>query len=56
MSIGNIAPHLVCQRVQHAVMWVNRREPVILQLISNNGDQLLHARVIVSPVTDDLQK
>jgi len=42
------------QRIQHAVVWVDGRQPVLIQLILYDVHQLLHPTVIVRPITDDL--
>lgn len=56
MSLSNSLPKTVRKGVQHAMMWVDRRQSVFLQLISYNANQLLHSFIIVCPVTDNLEK
>lgn len=56
MSLGNSLPKTVRKGIQHAVMRVDRRQPVFLQLISYDANQLLHSFIIVGPVTDNLEK
>ncbi len=41
--------------VEHAVMGMHRWQTVLLQLISHNGHQLLHALIVVGPVTYNLR-
>ena len=43
------------QWVQHTVMRVNRWQAALVQLILNNLYQLLHSRIILAPVTHNLQ-
>jgi len=42
------------QRVQHAVVGMDGRKTVLVQLILHNVNELLHPRIVVRPVTDDL--
>ena len=42
------------QRVQHAVVGMDGRKTVLVQLILDNVNELLHPSVVVRPVTDDL--
>lgn len=56
MSLSNCLPKTVRKGIQHAMMWVYRRQSVFLQLISYNANQLLHSFIIVCPVTDNLKK
>lgn len=49
------APEVVAQRVQHGVVRVHGRQPVLLQLLGHDAHQLLHARLVVGPVAHDLQ-
>ena len=56
MSLSNSLPKTVRKGIQHAMMWVDRRQSVFLQLISYNANQLLHSFIIVCPVTDNLEK
>lgn len=56
MPLSNCLPKTVRKGIQHAMMWVYRRQSVFLQLISYNANQLLHSFIIVCPVTDNLQK
>jgi len=42
------------QRVQHAVVGMDGRKTVLVQLILHNVNELLHPSVVVRPVTDDL--
>lgn len=56
MSLSNSLPKAVRKGIQHAVMRVDRRQSVFLQLISHNANQLLHPFIIVCPVTDNLEK
>lgn len=55
MPLGNGLSEAVRQGVQHAVMRVHRWEPVLLQLVCHDADQLLHPLVVVSPVTNNLK-
>lgn len=55
MSLCNGLAETVRQGVQHAVMWMNGRQAVLLQLISHNGHQLLHTLIIVGPVAYNLK-
>lgn len=55
MAVGNGPAVLMGQRVQHGVVGVHRGQAVPLQLLPDNGHQLLHACVVVCPVTHDLQ-
>lgn len=56
MSFRNGLSEVMRQRVEHAVMRVDGRESVLLQLISNYGNQLLHSFIIIGPVTNNLKK
>lgn len=56
VPLGNSLSEAVRQRVQHAVVRVHGREPVLLQLVCNDTDQLLHPLVIVGPVTNNLER
>ena len=47
---------LVCQRVEHAVVWVDGRQTVLGQLTLYDLDQFLHAVVVVRPVAHNLQR
>lgn len=40
--------------IEHAVVWVHRRQAVLFQLISHNAHKLFHPLIIVSPVTHNL--
>ena len=55
VSVGDALPVLVGQRVQHGVMRVNRRQPILVQLIGHDGHQGLLSGHVVRPVADDLQ-
>lgn len=55
MSLCNCLAETVRKRVQHAVMGMHRWQTVLLQLISHNAHQLLHAFIIVGPVTYNLR-
>lgn len=44
----------VCQRVQHAVVRMHRGQTVLLQLVLHNLHQLLHALVVICPITHNL--
>ena len=38
MSVGDIPAGFVWERVQHAVVWMHRRKPVVLKLLSDYGN------------------
>ena len=41
--------------IEHGVVRMNAGQPILLQLIRHNVDNLLHAAAVVRPVADDLQ-
>lgn len=55
MSLCNGLAETVREGIQHAVMGMHRWQAVLLQLISNNAHQFLHALVIISPITYNLK-
>lgn len=55
MALGNGLAETVGERVQHAVVRVHRRQAVLVELVGHDAHQLLHALVVVCPVTDDLE-
>jgi len=44
------------QRIEHAVMRVNWRKTVLVQLVLYDVDQFLHPIIILRPITDDLRR
>ena len=44
----------VCERIEHAVVWMYRWQPVLIQLVLDNVDNAFHALIIVGPVAYDL--
>jgi len=54
VSGGNALALFVCERVQHAVVGVHGRQAVLGQLTLDDLHQLLHAAVVVRPVTHNL--
>lgn len=55
MSLCDGLAETVRERVQHAVMGMNGRQAVLLQLIGHNAHQLLHTLIIVGPVAYNLK-
>lgn len=55
MSLCNCLAETVREGVEHAVMGMHGWQAVLIQLISHNAHQLLHALIIVSPVTYNLR-
>lgn len=55
MPVGYGTTVLMRERIEHRVVWVDGGQAVSLQLLSNNGHQLLHTGIIVSPVTHNLE-
>ncbi len=47
-------PLLMTERIQHGVMGMDGRKPLLLQLIVHNRHQLLHPLLVVAPVADYL--
>lgn len=54
MPCCDALPQLVGQRVQHAVVRVHRGQAVLLQLVTNNRDNLEHTLIIVAPIAHNL--
>jgi len=54
MTGGDALALGMTQRVQHAVVWMDGRKSVLVQLILHDVDQLLHPSIVVRPITDDL--
>lgn len=55
MTSGNGLSEIVRQGIEHGVMRMNARQTVLLELLGNDGHQLLHSRVVVGPIADNLQ-
>lgn len=55
MSLCNCLAETVREGVEHAVMGMHGWQAVLIQLISHNAHQLLHALIIVSPVAYNLR-
>lgn len=55
MALGYGFAEAVRQRIQHAVVGVNRGQAVLFQLVSHNANELFHALVVISPVTHNLR-
>ena len=51
----NPLPVLVREGIQHGVVRVHARQPILLQLVAHNVHDLLHPGVVVRPIADDLQ-
>ena len=45
----------VRERVEHRMVRMHRRQPVALELLADDVDEALHARLVVAPVAHDLQ-
>ena len=56
MAVGDGLPELVRERVQHGVVRVHRRQPVLLQLVRHDAHQSLAPVRVVRPVADNLKK
>lgn len=56
MALGDCLAEVVGERVEHAVVRVNRRQAVLVQLVSHDANQLFHSLVVVCPVTHNLEK
>jgi len=56
VSVSDGFPEIVAERVQHRVVWVDRREPVLLKLIGHDVHQRLHPCRVVGPIAHDLER
>lgn len=56
VAVGDGLPEIVAQRVEHRVVRVNRRQPVLLQLVGHDVDEGLHAGRVVGPIADNLRQ
>jgi hypothetical protein len=55
VSGGDKLAELVREGVEHRVVRVHRRQPVLLDLLGHDSNKFLHADVVVAPVAHDLQ-
>ena len=54
VAVGDGLAELVAQRVEHRVVGVDRRQAVLLELVSHDVHQGFHAGRVVRPVADNL--
>ena len=54
VALGDGLAEAVGEGVEHAVVGVHRGQAVLVQLVGNDADQLLHPLVVVRPVANDL--
>ena len=54
VPVGDGLSEIVAQRVEHRVVRVNRRQPVLLELVGHDVHEGLHPGRVVRPVADDL--
>ena len=55
MSSCDSLPLRVAEWIKHAVVWMNGRQSILVQLILDDTHQFFHPDFIVSPITDDLK-
>ena len=55
MTCSNCFAEVMAKWVKHGMVRMDRRKAVLVKLLSHNADQLLHASLIISPVTNNLQ-
>lgn len=56
VAFSNGLAEAVREWIQHTVVWVHRRQAVLIQLVSYNAHKLLHPLIIICPVTHNLEE
>lgn len=56
MTLRNGLAEAVRERVEHAVVWMNGGQTVLVQLVSHDAHKLLHSLVVIRPVTHNLKE
>ena len=55
VSVSNLFAEFMRQGVQHGMVRMHARQPILLQLFSHDSHQGFHPGVVVRPIADDLQ-